>query len=39
MVLLPGRIRNFPVDTASDQTEHPALFPGSGVYFLLDDER
>lgn len=29
------RCRNFPIDTAQKEAEHPASFPVSGVYFLL----
>ena len=35
MAQLPDRCRNFPIDTTSREPEHPALHPGSGVYFLL----
>ena len=35
MVLPLDRCSDCPIDTAPVQAEHPALFPGSGGYFLL----
>ena len=31
----PYRCRNFLIDSTQDEAEHPAIFPGSEVYFLV----
>ena len=39
MAQTTDRCRNFPIDTAPEEAEHPALHSGFGVYFLLAVKR